>query len=124
MRKLNTLLFLLLVLAFQQGKAQTKIIPVVNFKSLSTYIQPSADTLKIVNFWATWCHPCVEEMKYFKEAGDNYANQKVKFIFVSLDYKSKKDHVEEFWEKNKIKGDIYILDDNPNIWINQVDSSW
>ena len=104
--------------------AQNKAIPVIGFKSLALQLQSSEDSLKIVNFWATWCRPCVEELKYFKTAADTFSAKKVKFIFVSLDFKSQKGKVEQFWAKNKIKGSIYILEDDPNKWINQIDSSW
>lgn len=104
--------------------AQNKALAVIDFKSLAPKLQASGDSLKIVNFWATWCRPCVEELKYFKLAADTFSSQKVKFIFVSLDFKSQKEKVEQFWAKNKIKGSIYLLEDDPNKWINQIDSSW
>ena len=125
MDRFYILLLVLISISFHGPlAAQNKTISVVNFKSLYPQIESSKDSLKIVNFWATWCRPCVEELKYFKEAANAYNNQKVKFIFVSLDFKSQKQKVEQFWAKNNIKGDVYILDDDPNKWINQIDSSW
>lgn len=125
MKRLTGLFLVLIAMVFStKVTAQNKAIQVINFKSLAPQIKASGDSLKIINFWATWCRPCVEELKYFKAAADTFSTQKVKFVFVSLDFKSQKEKVEQFWAKNKIKGAIYLLDDDPNKWINQIDSTW
>ncbi len=123
--KFTGLILVLITMVFSTPlAAQNKAIQVTNFKSLAPQLTASDDSLKIINFWATWCRPCVEELKYFKAAADTFRAQKIKFVFVSLDFKSQKEKVEQFWAKNKIKGAIYLLDDDPNKWINQIDSSW
>jgi thiol-disulfide isomerase/thioredoxin len=43
-------------------------------------IQPENDTLYIVNFWATWCGPCVAELPYFEQAAKDNINY-VRFPF-------------------------------------------
>ena len=37
----------------------------------------------IVNFWATWCGPCKEELPYFEEAYEKYGEQ-IQFLMVDL----------------------------------------
>ncbi len=39
----------------------------------------------VVNFWATWCAPCREEMPRLQKLNDSYAPQQVRFVAVSLD---------------------------------------
>ena len=44
------------------------------------------DVLYVVNFWATWCKPCIEELPYFMAIQKKYANNPhFKLILVSLD---------------------------------------
>jgi len=41
------------------------------------------DTTYIVNFWATWCIPCVGELPEFAKLHDHYRGKPVKIIMVS-----------------------------------------
>ena len=39
----------------------------------------------VVNFWATWCGPCQEELPRLSRMAADYAGKKVKFVFISID---------------------------------------
>jgi thiol-disulfide isomerase/thioredoxin len=85
------------------------------------------DTLYVINFWATWCVPCVEELPYFQQLYANYKDQKVKLILVSLDFDrdlSKK--VIPFVEKREIKADVWVLTNYMRNmeWIDKVSPEW
>ncbi|MGB1242341.1 MAG: TlpA disulfide reductase family protein [Chitinophagales bacterium] len=107
-------------------KATMKVPEVMDFAEFQKRIQKDDDTLYIYNFWATWCMPCVKEMPYFEQVHDEYANQKVKLIFVSLDFidlLSKK--LVPFINKRQISEDVWLLDErNPNSWIDKVSEKW
>src|SRR5690606_36068389 len=75
----------------------------------------------VINFWATWCKPCVEELPHFESLNQKYKNEGVKLMLVSLD--SKKDHAKlvDFVEKRSLKTEIIHLADNKyNSWIDKV----
>ena len=40
----------------------------------------------IINFWATWCRPCVNELNYFEKVVDKFKDQNVKLVLISVDY--------------------------------------
>jgi len=106
------------------GDAQN--IPVVNFSGLQPMLTTSNDTTYIVNFWATWCQPCVKELPYFVEAENQLKGNKVKFIMVSMDFRKMIDSkLKPFLAKNKVPGRVILLDDpDSNTWIPKVNPDW
>jgi thiol-disulfide isomerase/thioredoxin len=53
----------------------------------------------IINFWATWCPPCLTEIPEFMTLQAEYANQNVQFIGIAVD---EKDAVLAFNAKMKV----------------------
>jgi thiol-disulfide isomerase/thioredoxin len=43
----------------------------------------------VVNFWATWCQPCREEMPSFSRLQTKYADHSVQFVGIALDSASR-----------------------------------
>lgn len=39
----------------------------------------------VVNFWATWCGPCQEELPRLSKLAENYAGKSVRFVLISID---------------------------------------
>lgn len=107
------------------GELSSKI-PVLNFSEFeSQYLQAKEDnTTYVINFWATWCKPCVKELPYFERI--NAENDKVKVILVSLDFPENiEKQVLPFIEKHNLKSDVILLDDpDANSWIPKVNADW
>lgn len=82
------------------------------------------DTTYVVNFWATWCKPCVQELPAFDSLAA--ANKNVKVLLVCLDFKEELDKkVNPFLLKRKIKSECVLLDEvNGNEYINKISESW
>lgn len=113
----------LLVLMASLAKAGN--VPVISFSQLEEILQKKDDTLRVVNFWATWCKPCVEELPHFEKLNQTYKDKPVKVILVSLDFKDKLPMVKGFVERKGIKSSVLLLDQgNPNEWIDKISSEW
>jgi thiol-disulfide isomerase/thioredoxin len=110
------------------GSNEDHKVTVVNFTKLETIINKKDNKLYVVNFWATWCRPCVMELPDFMEVNKTYHNNpKFKMILVSLDLaKEAETNVRPFLVKNKMNVEVYLLDDNKrmNQWIPAIDSKW
>lgn len=80
----------------------------------------------VVNFWATWCAPCVEEIPYFIQTVKNYNAQKVELILVSLDFSSSyPNKILDVIKKKNFDGTFYWLNEtNADYFCPKVDAKW
>ncbi|MCF8328571.1 MAG: TlpA family protein disulfide reductase [Bacteroidales bacterium] len=118
--------FIFFISVFVGGYLSAQNISVVEFEDIEKEFQKNDDTVRVINFWATWCVPCVEEMPYFVEAETKFGSEKVKFLYISLDLpKNIENKVVPFVDKQGMQGGVVLLDDpDANTWINKVDPSW
>lgn len=115
------ILFLLCFISAISVSAQN--LKVVEFDELHKEISSKSDTIKVINFWATWCKPCIIELPHFNEASEKISG-KYKFIYVSLDFESKLSKVKEMIKEKNLNGEYYLLVGDPNEWINKIDPDW
>ena len=62
----------------------------------------------IVNFWATWCVPCVKELPLLGRIQDRYGERGVRVVGVSVDDPSNKDEVFAFSSAHGVRFEILI----------------
>src|SRR5438093_430004 len=118
----QAMLIFIFILSYFNIKAQH--VKKVSINELENYIANS-NTPLVVNFWATFCKPCIEELPYFFQSADRHTA--VEILLVSLDlpdfYPAK---VESFLkQKNFLKATAFWLDEvNADIFCPRIDSSW
>jgi thiol-disulfide isomerase/thioredoxin len=113
--------FLVFVLFPILLSAQT--VPTLHYTELKPLLNQKGDDLYVVNFWATWCAPCVKELPYFEALNQR---EDVEVLLVSLDFpKHKESRLLPFIKKNNLKSKLVLLDDtNENYWINDIHPNW
>lgn len=99
---------------------------IISFNDLQKRTHQNNDTIYVINFWATWCSPCIEELPYFEVLRDNYRSDKLRVILVSLDFKSQlQKKVIPFLQKNNIRSTVWLLDEpDANAYIDKVSKEW
>src|ERR1043165_3895610 len=103
--------FLLLFLIFSAGLSSQEV-PVIKVTDLEKRIKNSSDTTYIVNFWATWCAPCVKELPDFDSIHQVYKNEKVKVLLVSMDFKEDMQaKVLPFLKNKKVRSEVLLMDE-------------
>lgn len=121
MRRNFLIIFSLFISSFIFGQE----IKRVKITELEKIIEESKTPL-LINFWATWCKPCIEEIPYFQKEVQEFAKDSVQLILVSVDYK------EEFptgiaatAKKRKFTVPILWLDEtNADYFCPKIDPKW
>ena len=117
--------FFILLFVFLSDCAWGQEIPAFSTDQLIHYTS-SKDTLYIINFWATWCAPCVHELSEFDALKKRYNGQPVKVLMVSLDFKEDYPYKLSVFlkRKNLTPQVVWLSDTDPNVFIPKIDNSW
>lgn len=103
--------------------AQVKLL---TLNELDKRIANGKDTTYVINFWATWCSPCVAELPNFEKLRLANIKKPVKVILVSLDFKSKlQKEVIPFVQRNQINAEVFLLNEpDQQQYIERIDKKW
>ena len=123
---MKILSFFVMLFATTSIMAQTDI-QTMNLNELKAHIYQDNDVTYFVNFWATWCAPCVKELPYFEEFSAGLDPTKAQVILVSLDFDNAKEkRLISFVEKKQIRSEVihFVEDVAPNYWIPEISDKW
>jgi len=121
MRTSSVIIFLLFICISARAQQADQI----KLKDLQQLINKPSDKVQVINFWATWCAPCVKEIPLFEKL--NQENTDVEVTLVSMDYDldPNPEKVYRFMTRKNLKSRVVILAErNPNNWIDKIDKSW
>lgn len=111
MKFLKTTAVAIVMLLVIPVMAQAQGISKINVQDLNALIASSKGRVLIINFWATWCAPCVKEFPGMVAVRQQYPESDLTMIGISVDYNVRP--VENFVKQNKVNFPIYL--DNGDI---------
>ncbi|MWB92759.1 redoxin domain-containing protein [Flavobacterium sp. GA093] len=117
------MLFLFLAISIKAYSQQVKLL---NIDQLNERVKQGQDSTYVVNFWATWCAPCIKELPHFEKLGLEHQSDKVVVLLVSVDFKSKLNSaVIPFVKRKKMQSEVFLLNESsPQDYIDRIDPSW
>jgi thiol-disulfide isomerase/thioredoxin len=123
MKKVAALIFFIGFLQASVLQAQT--IKKWKYAELEQYINQSKTPL-VINFWATFCKPCVDEIPYFQKLIRQYEGKKVKLLLASLDFPEYyPQKIEAYAKKYGFTAEIIWIDEeDPGQFCPRIDSKW
>lgn len=104
----------------------TSELEIYDYSGLEQFLTRNDEKTYVVNFWATWCAPCVKEMPYFEKLNAEYKSKGVEVILVSLDFpKQFETKLKPFIKNKNLQSKVVVLDDpDANSWIPKISEDW
>lgn len=101
-------------------------VSLIKINELNKRISEGGDTIYIINLWATWCAPCIEELPGFEQMKQQYGMEKMKILLLTVDFKSELNSaVLPFVRKKQLKNEVLLLnEEDAQAYINRIDSAW
>jgi thiol-disulfide isomerase/thioredoxin len=118
-------IFFIGLIFFISTAAKGQEIKKINIIDLEKTIAESKTPL-IINFWATWCKPCLEEIPYFMDEAKKHVKDSLKLLLVSLDMKEAYPaQIKKTIAKRKITVPVQWLDEtNADYFCPKIDPKW
>lgn len=106
--------------------AYSQQVKLLNIDQLNERIKNGKDSTYVVNFWATWCAPCIKELPHFEKLKAEHKSEKLAVLLVSVDFKSKLNSgVIPFVKRKNLKSEVFLLNESsPQEYIDRIDASW
>lgn len=113
-----------LILLFSSISCFGQELQVLSFNDLSQLVNKKDGKTRVVNFWATWCKPCIDELPAFMQAKKAAEYENIEFIFVSVDFQSQNQKVKNKIKELHLEGTLVQLNEPGNDWIDKMDTNW
>ena len=112
----------LLLLLFLQACDKVELLPITSQEIMEIVEMKKDNKAVLLNVWALWCLPCVEEFPMIVKLGKMYDDLEV--IFISADFEEQFNEVSSFLKRNGVNSTSYIKNQKDDPFILGIDSKW
>ena len=110
---------------YKEWSAMPVTIENIDTSGIKEIIRNKSDKLRLINVWASWCGPCVQEFPDFVIIDRIYRSRQFEFISINADKLSRKDNVLKFLQKNEASNKNFIFNSDNNLeLVEAVDPQW
>jgi peroxiredoxin len=100
-------------------------LDVIDADGITKLVKNGSDKLRLINLWATWCVPCVQEFPELVTINHMYRDRGLEFVTISADAPSRKENALKFLQNKQASGKNYIYTgDDKYKMIETVDPKW
>jgi thiol-disulfide isomerase/thioredoxin len=121
---IKTLLLCLAMILPLLAAAESDNFEQINSQQMKALLASEAETVKVVNVWATWCAPCVREFPLLLSLKQEMDEQPVTMILISADFESEKSSAITFLASQGVDFQTYWMRGDTNEFINTLSEDW
>lgn len=109
------------------GGLWSQKLPSRTWEALQAAVEANPDTLYILNFWTTWCRPCIAELPYLQAAAQQLRDSlPVQIWLISLDFPPEGPEAAANLLRRKgiTLPAFWLAERDPNHWIPRLNPDW
>ena len=115
----------ILVLIFFSSLPASAQARMVKLPELQKVMTAPGDQIRVINFWATWCGPCIKELPLFEKLNRERKDVAVTLVSMDMDLDPNPEKVRKFVTRKKLASTVLILDEtDPNSYIDKIEKQW
>ncbi len=124
--KKSLILFFILFLAVSGRAFSQEVKPIATIEEIKQIKDNNKGKVMLINFWATWCKPCIKEFPELVKLYNSYKNKGFEIVFISVDVPEDVDSkVVPFLKKQDVDFvSYYNKFEKPDELINYIDKNW
>ena len=108
----------------QESEFSSELLRPISAEGLVAEIDKSSASIKLLNVWATWCGPCIEEFPSLLKLREQYQSRGLELILVSADMPEDVDKIESFLRDQKVNFFTYLKTDSDEDFIKEMNPDW
>ena len=112
--------------AIEAASPEVSSVEVLTIRGLLNLLQGSRGSVTVLNLWATWCKPCLEEMPELARFARTYRAKGVKFLSVSADHPDDlSERVRTYVEREELPFAVWVVGgESPEELAQAIDRQW
>lgn len=123
--KISKIIIILSFFTLAAVSLKAQEVKLITVNQLESRFMQGKDTTYVINFWATWCKPCIKELPAFEKLRNSSQGKPVKVLLISTDLKSRlESSVKPFVKTHKLSGEIYFLNEAASAYTKRINSGW
>lgn len=126
MKRALSLAFIAFLLFSMLTAVNAQQVQKLSIDQLEAILSDTGGKTLVVNFWATWCKPCIEELPCFEALHQSGKEAGTEVLLVSVDFANQHESkLLPFVQRRKIGAPVaHLMETDPNAWIDRVSEQW
>jgi thiol-disulfide isomerase/thioredoxin len=105
-------------------EGQDDTVPTLGAQDIKSLVQDYQGKVVVLNFWATWCPPCIKEFPDIIKLHNQYQSKGVEVIAVSMNEADEIEDIKAFIEKYQPPFSIYRASSTEETFYQEFDKNW